>query len=82
MLAKVDHAWRWFGTAFSFLIFGVGGVITPLFIVPVLCCLPGDGRAAAIASAGVDDSRLGDLGVLEAQLFAHVEERRPPKRKQ
>ncbi len=41
MLAKIDHAWRWFGTAFSFLMFGVGGVITPFFIAPVLYCMPG-----------------------------------------
>ena len=41
MLAKIDHAWRWFGTAFSFLAFGFGGLITALLVVPLLYCLPG-----------------------------------------
>jgi 1-acyl-sn-glycerol-3-phosphate acyltransferase len=42
VLAKLDHAWRWFGTALSFLVFGIGGLITTLLIVPMLYCLPGD----------------------------------------
>ena len=42
MLAKIDHAWRWFGTAFSFFTFGVGGLLLSIFYVPVLYCLPGD----------------------------------------
>lgn len=42
MLEKIDYARRWFGTAFSFFIFGVGGIVLPTFIVPVLYCLPGD----------------------------------------
>jgi 1-acyl-sn-glycerol-3-phosphate acyltransferase len=42
VLTKIDHAWRWFGTAFSFLAFGVGGVVLSIFFVPVLYCLPGD----------------------------------------
>ena len=41
MLAKLDLAWRWLGTAFSFLVFGVGGLIMTLLIVPILYCLPG-----------------------------------------
>jgi 1-acyl-sn-glycerol-3-phosphate acyltransferase len=41
VLAKLDHAWRWLGTAFSFLVFGIGGLIMTLLIVPVLYCLPG-----------------------------------------
>jgi 1-acyl-sn-glycerol-3-phosphate acyltransferase len=41
VLAKLDHAWRWLGTAFSFLVFGVGGLIMTLIIIPILYCLPG-----------------------------------------
>jgi len=41
MLARLNHYWRWSGTAFSFFIFGVGGVLLPLFVFPVLYLLPG-----------------------------------------
>ncbi|GAC13125.1 lysophospholipid acyltransferase family protein [Aliiglaciecola lipolytica] len=41
MLAKITFAWRWFATAFSFFIFGVGGIIVPLIVVPILYILPG-----------------------------------------
>lgn len=39
--AVVNQAWRWLGTAFSFFVFGLGGVLIPVFIVPVLYILPG-----------------------------------------
>lgn len=42
LLAKIDHCWRWFGTALSFFVFGLGGVLLPVFVVPVLYLLPGD----------------------------------------
>ena len=42
MLAKIEYAWRWLGTAFSFLVFGAGGVVLPIIMVPILYCLPGD----------------------------------------
>jgi 1-acyl-sn-glycerol-3-phosphate acyltransferase len=42
VLAKIDRAWRLFGTGFSFFVFGVGGLVLPIFVVPVLYCLPGD----------------------------------------
>jgi len=42
LLAKFNYVWRWLATAFSFFIFGVGGILIPLFVVPVLYCLPGD----------------------------------------
>jgi 1-acyl-sn-glycerol-3-phosphate acyltransferase len=42
VLGRLDHAWRWFGTAFSFLLFGIGGLLVPLIMVPLLYCLPGD----------------------------------------
>ena len=42
MLAKIDYCWRWLGTAFSFLTFGIGGIVLPIIVVPVLYCLPGD----------------------------------------
>ncbi|MDO6566975.1 lysophospholipid acyltransferase family protein [Alteromonas sp. 1_MG-2023] len=41
MLAKIAFAWRWFATAFSFFIFGVGGMTIPLIVVPILYLLPG-----------------------------------------
>lgn len=41
ILEKMCYAWRWFATAFSFFTFGVGGMLIPLIVVPVLYCLPG-----------------------------------------
>ncbi len=32
----INHGWRWVGTAFSFLVFGGGGVLLPVIVVPVL----------------------------------------------
>jgi len=37
----LDRAWRWFGTAFSFLLFGLGGVLLSLCVFPLLRLLPG-----------------------------------------
>jgi 1-acyl-sn-glycerol-3-phosphate acyltransferase len=42
LLHKINHAWRWLGTAFSFFMFGVGGVILLLIVMPFLHVLPGD----------------------------------------
>lgn len=39
---RLFHAWRWLGTAFSFLVFGLGGILLPVFVVPALYVLPGD----------------------------------------
>lgn len=41
MWRKIDRAWRLFGTAFSFMLFGIGGLVTSLLLVPLLRCLPG-----------------------------------------
>lgn len=41
-IAKSLYIWRWFATAFSFFMFGVGGALIPLIVVPILYCLPGD----------------------------------------
>ncbi len=41
VLGHLNHLWRWCGTAFSFLVFGIGGLVLPLFMVPILYCLPG-----------------------------------------
>lgn len=41
MPASFNHLWRWCATAFSFLIFGVGGILLPLLALPILYCLPG-----------------------------------------
>lgn len=42
MLARINYAWRLFGTAISFIVFGLGGLLIPITVVPVLRCLPGD----------------------------------------
>lgn len=36
VLNKLNYIWRWFATAFSFIIFGLGGILVPLVIVPLL----------------------------------------------
>ncbi len=41
ILAKIRYAWRWLATAFSFFTFGIGGMLIPLIVVPILYCLPG-----------------------------------------
>jgi len=41
MWAHINHLWRWCGTAFSFFVFGLGGLLIPLVAVPILYCLPG-----------------------------------------
>lgn len=45
MLARIEFAWRWLGTAFSYLCFGLGGLVFTVLVLPVLFCLPG-GQAA------------------------------------
>ena len=42
VFTKLMYVWRWFATAFSFFIFGVGGVLIPLVVVPTLYLLSGD----------------------------------------
>ncbi|MBY4676108.1 lysophospholipid acyltransferase family protein [Marinobacterium arenosum] len=42
LLAKINHGWRWIGTAFSFFVFGLGGILLPLLVMPALYLLPGD----------------------------------------
>jgi 1-acyl-sn-glycerol-3-phosphate acyltransferase len=42
MLTKINYVWRLLGTAFSFIVFGVGGLALSVFMVPVLYCLSGD----------------------------------------
>lgn len=41
LLARINHLWRWCGTAFSFLVFGIGGILLPIIVVPVLYAVPG-----------------------------------------
>lgn len=45
MLGKINHGWRWLGTAFSYLVFGVGGILLSLFIAPLLYLIP-EGKVA------------------------------------
>ena len=34
-------AWRWVGTALSFALFGIGGIVLRVLVLPVLCHWPG-----------------------------------------
>ena len=42
MLARIEFAWRWLTTVFSYLVFGLGGLVFTILAVPVLFSLPGD----------------------------------------
>ncbi len=50
MLARIEITWRWLGTAFSYLMFGLGGLVFTIVAVPVLFCLPG-GKPARVRRA-------------------------------
>ena len=39
--STLNHAWRWIATAISFFLFGVGGVLISLFLMPVLYAFSG-----------------------------------------
>lgn len=47
MLKRVNYFWRLFGTGFSFVMFGLGGLFVAVVMVPVLRCMPGDELALA-----------------------------------
>ncbi len=49
----INHIWRWFGTAFSFFVFGLGGILLPLFAVPVLYLIPGSKRQRERRAQGI-----------------------------
>mgnify|MGYP000520695863 CR=1 FL=1 len=36
MLARIEFAWRWLGTAFSYAVFGLGGLVFSIAALPVL----------------------------------------------
>jgi 1-acyl-sn-glycerol-3-phosphate acyltransferase len=38
---KLNYCWRLFATAFCFTVFGLGGILIPLIVVPILYLLPG-----------------------------------------
>lgn len=40
--SKLNHGWRWIATAFSFLIFGIGGILISIFVMPALYLFSGD----------------------------------------
>lgn len=40
MFDIMKYSWRWLATAFSFFIFGIGGVLLPVIAFPILYCLP------------------------------------------
>lgn len=41
-MRNVQRLWRLLATAVSFLLFGLGGIIIPLVVIPVIYLLPGD----------------------------------------
>lgn len=41
MLRRLELAWRWLVTAFSYLVFGLGGLLISVVAVPLLTLLPG-----------------------------------------
>ncbi|WP_233402772.1 lysophospholipid acyltransferase family protein [Marinomonas transparens] len=52
-MSNIEYCWRWLATAFSFFIFGLGGILLPIIAIPILYCLPAttlvrEGRAQAI----------------------------------
>ena len=47
MWARINFAWRLCGTAFSFMMFGLGGITVTVIVVPILRCLPGDALSRA-----------------------------------
>lgn len=53
LLARINHGWRWVATAFSFFVFGLGGILLPLFAVPVLYLMPGTERQRERRAQGV-----------------------------
>ena len=42
MLDQFNYCWRWLATAFSFFIFGVGGIILTFVVFPILSCVPAE----------------------------------------
>ncbi len=42
MIDNIKYSWRWLATAFSFFSFGLGGILIPIIVVPILYLLPGD----------------------------------------
>ncbi|MCP4331963.1 MAG: 1-acyl-sn-glycerol-3-phosphate acyltransferase [Gammaproteobacteria bacterium] len=44
MLMRIEFAWRWLTTAFSYLMFGLGGLLFTIVVLPVLLCLSGGER--------------------------------------
>ncbi len=47
ILKKLNFFWRWFATAFSFIVFGIGGILMPVVVVPILYLLPGNHQKRA-----------------------------------
>ncbi|OMH31691.1 1-acyl-sn-glycerol-3-phosphate acyltransferase [Motiliproteus sp. MSK22-1] len=41
LLSRINHCWRWIGTLISFLVFGLGGFLVLILVLPALCLLPG-----------------------------------------
>lgn len=41
ILRKINYYWRLFATGFSFFMFGLGGILIPIIVVPILYILPG-----------------------------------------
>ncbi len=41
IMTKLNYCWRVLATAFCFTVFGIGGILIPLIVVPILYLLPG-----------------------------------------
>uniref|UniRef100_A6W244 Phospholipid/glycerol acyltransferase n=1 Tax=Marinomonas sp. (strain MWYL1) TaxID=400668 RepID=A6W244_MARMS len=53
MLDIIKYYWRWIATAFSFFVFGIGGILLPFIALPILYCIPAttlvrEGKAQAV----------------------------------
>lgn len=42
MLSRINHGWRWLGTAVSFFVFGLGGLVLSVCFGPLMAILPGN----------------------------------------
>ncbi|MFP8966874.1 lysophospholipid acyltransferase family protein [Pokkaliibacter sp. CJK22405] len=66
MLARLNHLWRWCGTAFSFLVFGVGGILLPVVLIPLLYCLPGNSKQREVrAQRTIHHAFRGYIGMMK-----------------
>lgn len=78
------RAWHWLASAIAFALFGLGGVVLPVFVFPVLRCLPGSREAwqlrcqrAVHEVFRVYIAVIEAIGVVRMRVVAAEELRRP-----